>query len=84
MPEKFSTKATRSLQLDMLAILLLPCVSAWYFYGAKALRLIAVSVIVSVLCEFFGRKLLRQPATVSDLSAVTTGLFNYMLLRPDF
>ena len=80
MPERFSTKATRSLQLDMLAILLLPCISAWYFYGAKALRLIAVSVIVSVLCEFLGRKLLRQPATISDLSAVTTGIILALML----
>ena len=80
MSEIFSTKATRSLQLDMLAILLLPCVSAWYFYGTKALRLIAVSVIVAVLCEYFGRKLLRQPATVSDLSAVTTGIILALML----
>ena len=80
MSENFSTKATRSLQLDMLAILLLPCVSAWYFYGAKALRLIAVSVITAVLCEFFGRKLLRQPATVGDLSAVTTGIILALML----
>ena len=80
MSEKFSAGANRSLQLDMLAILLLPCVSAWYFYGTKALRLIAVSVIVSVLCEFVGRKLLRQSSTVGDLSAVTTGIILALML----
>lgn len=80
MSENFSTKATRSLQLDMLAILVLPCVSAWYFYGSKALALIAVSVITAVICETLGRKLLRQPATVGDLSAVTTGIILALML----
>ncbi|MBR3754890.1 MAG: RnfABCDGE type electron transport complex subunit D [Clostridia bacterium] len=80
MSENFSAKATRSLQLDMLAILLLPCVSAWYFYGTKALRLIAVSVITAVLCEFLGGKLLRRPSTVGDLSAVTTGIILALML----
>lgn len=80
MSENFSTKATRSLQLDMLAILILPCISAWYFYGTKALKLIAVSVITAVACEFFGRKLLRQSSTIGDLSAVTTGIIISLML----
>lgn len=80
MSENFSTKATRSLHLDMLAILILPCISAWYFYGTKALKLIAVSVITAVACEFFGRKLLRQSSTIGDLSAVTTGIIISLML----
>lgn len=80
MKENFSVKETRALQLDMLAILILPCVSAWYFYGSKALALVAVSVITAVLSELFGRKVLKQDSTVSDLSAVVTGIIVALML----
>lgn len=80
MKEIFTVKETRALQLDMLAILILPCVSAWYFYGSKALALVAVSVITAVLSEFFGRKVLKQDSTVSDLSAVVTGIVVALML----
>lgn len=80
MGEYFSVKETRALQLDMLAVLILPCVSAWYFYGAKALALVAVSVITAVICEIFGRKLLKQNSTVSDLSAIVTGIIIALVL----
>lgn len=80
MAETFSVKETRALQLDMLAILILPCVSAWYFYGSKALALVAVSVVTAVACEFFGRRLLKQDSTVGDLSAVVTGIIIALML----
>ncbi len=80
MAETFSVKETRALQLDMLAILILPCVSAWYFYGAKALALIGISVVTAVICEYFGRKILKQDSTVSDLSAIVTGIIIALML----
>lgn len=75
-----SVKQTRALQLDMLAILVLPSICAWYFYGAKALALVAVSVITAVICELFGKKFLKQDSTVSDLSAVVTGIIIALML----
>lgn len=70
----------RMLSLDLLAMLALPAISAWYFYGTGAIKLIFVSVIVCVLCEYLGRKLLRQSSTVADLSAVTTGIIIALML----
>lgn len=80
MSENNSVKQTRALQLDMLAILVLPCICAWYFYGAKALALVAVSVITAVICELFGRKILKQDSTISDLSAAVTGIIIALML----
>ena len=80
MAKQSNIKKARSLQLDMLAMLALPALSSWYFYGIGAIKLIFVCVITCVLCEFFGRRLLRQPDTVGDLSAVVTGVVIALML----
>lgn len=43
-------------------------------YGAHAAALIAVSVITCVLAEFLYQKLAKEKVTISDWSAVVTGL----------
>ena len=43
-------------------------------FGTNALKLIAVSVITCVLCEFLYQKLTGRKVPVSDWSAVVTGL----------
>ncbi len=80
MAKQTPLSAVRSLQLDLLAMLALPTLSAWYFYGSRALLLVCISIITCVLCELAGRKILRQPNTVSDLSAVVTGVIIALML----
>ncbi len=80
MSESLTKKELRSLQLDLLAALVLPCISAWYFYGGYAPALIAVSVLTAVICEWLGRKALKQESTVGDLSAVVTGIIVALML----
>jgi Na+-translocating ferredoxin:NAD+ oxidoreductase RnfD subunit len=69
----FSKKDTRLRWTDTLVMLALPLVSACYFYGLRALKLTALSVVTAVLCEAAGRFLMRTKATVGDVSAVVTG-----------
>ena len=73
-------KKLRAFHLDLLAMLALPVISSWYFYGTRALLLVFISVVVCVICELLGRKILRQNSTVSDLSAVTTGIIIALML----
>ncbi len=80
MAKKNQLTAQRSLSLDILAMLALPVASSCYFYGMGALRLIFISVIVCVVCEILGRKILRQPSSFTDLSAVTTGIILALML----
>jgi electron transport complex protein RnfD len=49
---------------------------AWsiYLFGFRALTISVISVVSSVLFEYIYRKILRKSNTVSDLSAVVTGL----------
>lgn len=72
--KKLEIDNTRKYMFDMLLMLFAPAVMAWYYYGERAVRLMALSVITAVLCELAGSKLFKAKATVSDLSAVVTGL----------
>ena len=77
---KSPEKQTRLFWLDILAMLALPCVSAWYYYGGQALKLLAVSVLSAVMCELLGCVILKTKVSVGDLSAVATGLMIALML----
>ncbi|MCF0109553.1 MAG: RnfABCDGE type electron transport complex subunit D [Erysipelotrichaceae bacterium] len=49
-------------------------IGAAVFFGVKAIILIAVSVATCVVAEAAWQKLHKEPVTVTDLSAVVTGL----------
>ena len=66
--------STQRIMLDVVIALLPTAVAAVWFFGASALMLIIVSVFSAVAAEFLYQKHMRRPATVSDLSAVVTGL----------
>ncbi len=56
-------------------IALLPCgVCGVYLFGFKALWVILASVVSCVLTEFLFQKAMKRPVTVSDGSAIVTGL----------
>ena len=60
--------------LDVTIALLPTAVAAVWFFGASALMLIIVAVVSAVAAEFLYQKHTKTPVTVSDLSAVVTGL----------
>ncbi len=65
---------TRSIMLDVIIALLPALAVAAYMFGVRALLLALVSSAACVFFEGAYRKLLRKPQSVSDLSAVVTGL----------
>jgi len=66
--------STRRLMLDVIIAMLPTAVASVIFFGGDALRLILVAVITAVAAEYFYQKLTKQKTTVSDLSAVVTGM----------
>ncbi|MBP5385207.1 MAG: RnfABCDGE type electron transport complex subunit D [Lachnospiraceae bacterium] len=54
-----------------------------YNFGYQAAVLIAVTIATTVLTEFVYEKLMKLPVTVSDLSAVVTGLLIALNLPPE-
>jgi len=59
-----------------------PFISALIFFGQDALRLVSVSVSVCLLTEYLFRKLRLRDVTISDGSAVITGILLAFCVPP--
>lgn len=65
---------TSSIMRDVCIALLFPLAAGVYTFGLRALAIILISVASCFLSEFLFQKIMKQPTTVNDLSAVVTGL----------
>lgn len=73
-PHVKSTLTTQRIMLSVL-IALAPCVAmAAYWFGWRALVVVAVSVLSCVLFELLAEMLAKRPITINDLSAAVTGV----------
>lgn len=67
-------RTTQSIMLDMLIALAPALVASVVIFGFRALLVTLVCVAAAVLSEFLFEKGVKKPVTISDLSAVVTGL----------
>lgn len=65
---------TQTLMRDVIIALTPACVMGVYTFGWRALVILLVTVATCVLTELLYQKLMKLPVTVSDLSAVVTGM----------
>lgn len=80
-PHIHANVSTMSLMRDVVIALLPAAIVSVLFYGLAELLVIAVSIVSCVLLEWAITKwLLKKPSTISDLSAVVTGLLLAMNL----
>lgn len=73
-PHIRDARTTRSLMGDVLIALLPAGIAGVYYFGLRALLLIAVGVVSAVAAEFVCQKAAKHTVTVGDLSAAVTGL----------
>lgn len=73
-PHIRSRAFTKHIMLDVVIALLPSLVMGVLVFGWRALMVIALSVASCVLTEFVYEKIMKQPVTIGDLSAVVTGL----------
>ena len=73
-PHIHTKTTTQSIMRDVVIALLPASIAAVVFFGIKALLNIAVCVTAAVLSEFVFNLIVKKKQTVSDLSAVVTGL----------
>ena len=66
--------STRKLMLDVIIAMLPTAIASVWFFGGNALMLLVVAVLTAVAAEYFYQKQTHQKVTVSDLSAVVTGM----------
>lgn len=82
-PHIRSGVTTRRLMLDVIIALVPASAAGIYFFGFRAAILIAVTVASCVVFEYLTRKALKRSNTISDLSAVVTGLLLALNLPPE-
>ncbi len=73
-PHVHSPDNTRSIMLDVVIALIPAMIGAVYFFGLRALMVMAVSVAACVIFEWLYRLLLKKDRTIGDCSAVVTGI----------
>ncbi len=73
-PHLRGPRTTQKIMLDVLIALCPALVASVVIFGWRSLLLTGVSAAMCVACEYIWEKLMRQPVTVTDLSAVVTGV----------
>ncbi len=65
---------TKKIMLDVLIALMPALVAAVIIFGIRVLFVVGVTVLSCIISEYICRKLMKRENTVSDLSAVVTGV----------
>ena len=74
---------TQSLMLDViLAMVPMSAFSVWHF-GVRALLILVCTVLSCVLSEYLWERFMKKPVTVTDLSAVVTGMILALNMPPE-
>ena len=73
-PHIYTSRTTSKVMLDVIIALLPATIAGTLLFGFRALAIIAACVITSVLAEALFALITKKEQTVSDLSAVVTGL----------
>lgn len=81
-PHLRDNDTTQRIMLDVIIALLPATLAGIVFFGFRAALIVAATVLASVLTEYLMRKGLKKEQTISDLSAVVTGLLLALNLPP--
>ncbi len=84
-PHMQSASSTERIMRDVLIGLAPAAIMGVYFFGLRALLIIALSVASSIVFEWLFQKITKRPVTITDYSAAVTGLllaFNLPVSSP--
>lgn len=73
-PHRATTMSTAKIMLMVILALLPSAIAGCVFFGPRAAAVLAVCVISCIAFEALSRKIMKREQTVSDLSAIVTGL----------
>lgn len=79
-PHVRSKESIQSIMRDVIIALVPATAAGIYYFGINALILIIAAIASAVVFEAICQKVMKKPVTVSDLSAVVTGLLLAMNL----
>ncbi|NMB33582.1 MAG: RnfABCDGE type electron transport complex subunit D [Clostridium sp.] len=73
---------TKRIMKDVIIALLPATFAGIYFFGLRALAVVLVSILSCVATEYLSRRMMKRDNTISDFSAVVTGLLLALNLPP--
>ncbi len=73
-PHIHSGRSTAAIMRDVIIALLPTTIAGAILFGGRSLLVVGVTVLSSVLFEFFWNLILKKEQTITDLSAALTGL----------
>ncbi|WP_312699538.1 RnfABCDGE type electron transport complex subunit D [Sedimentibacter sp.] len=73
-PHIRDAESTQSIMLDVIIALLPALVASIFYFGFNSMILVIAAVISAVCTEYVCQKIMKRPTTVTDLSAVVTGI----------
>ena len=79
-PHVRSKESIQSIMRDVIIALVPATAAGIYYFGINALILVIAAIVSAVAFEAICQKVMKKPVTVSDLSAVVTGLLLAMNL----
>lgn len=82
-PHITSSNSVSKIMLDVIIALIPATVAAVYFFGVGTLMTVALCIASAVGCEAAVQFFTKKDITISDLSAVVTGLLLALNLPPD-
>lgn len=81
-PHMRDKSRTSRIMLDVIIALVPALLAAVYFFGLRVLLVVAVTVGSSVIFEYLCRRIMKRENTISDLSAVVTGMLIAFSISP--
>lgn len=81
-PHIVDNASSKRIMLDVIIALVPSVIAGAFFFGLKALLIVALSVVSAVLAEYLYNLARKKKQTVFDLSAVVTGLIFGLNLPP--
>lgn len=73
-PHLHCNESTQKIMLEVIISLLPAFIASAFIFGLRAVFLVLVTVASCVLSEYIARKVMKRSNTISDLSAVVTGI----------
>lgn len=84
-PHILSNRSTQTIMRDVIIALMPALIASVILFGFRTLLIVATCVISCVVFEYLSRKIMKKENTISDLSAVVTGLllaYNFPVTIP--
>ncbi len=82
-PHAHGRDTTAGIMIDVVIALIPAVIAGVILFGWRALCVIAVSVAAAVLAEFIFNKIMKKSNTLTDFSAVVTGLLLALNMPPE-